>query len=1224
MTQIDTLNQILKGWGYSDQIPEKGNENVLVNSNSEITSITFTNKNLKGDIPSSISIFTSLETLILNFNQLTGNIQSIDTLTNLQTLEINNNQLSGNIPLLNTLTNLQSLLINNNKLSGNIPSFDTLTNLNTIEINSNLLSGNIPSFDTLTNLQTLEIKYNQLSGNIPSFDTLTNLQTLEISNNQLSGNIPSFDTLTNLQTLEISNNQLSGNIPSFDTLTNLQTLEISNNQLSGNIPSFDTLTNLQTLEISNNNISSLSSNIYNLPNLTTVDLSNNNIIDDIEVFTSTKLTSLNLSNNCMTLKGGIALEYKGKSYNFNFKGNCIDSTITDIDIGNNNCLECSNCGSACIYDINIPDWTNWYITDELPMTQTVILDTSIFTKEDDIYVIETNNPSVFEYIKEPTFTSILNISPNKGEISGTIKASVDTTTMPDFISSLYIYISNNDNLYNSKATLNIEEKSTKLEIDITNIKNDLAILYDNITYTDDDQYAYLFIKVDIPNQPAYSFFSNSVNLPKNNIVPLKSVSYSNFWPYSFNYIYDETTKSYTKGEPEPISTGPLEIFEGEITDDNQGYLLYNNINPLPKTLTDDNYNTDPKGLFTKDSYLAISKAENSIYNSDNESIIISFSGNIQSKSDDNFNNPFSDSFNGNVIPMTFDKGSSNVFLDMAAWGYAKEGVSGKINILNGENSNIENIIYTNPTQINMNIRDVNNSKGDLNINNSSTQGISTFKNYIGEGLSLVEFNIPENPVLTTVTANITGSFSKIYFAGIEETQSLICTRNSDDSYTSLGSINELNNILYRLYQSNKVNITPEEGSYLNSISNTDVILKNMTLIKDGIRQKKPGDFYLIQTDISIPTFDTIPINLIDQNKSKIVISNIIFKVFDSVAGNGGNMACIYIDKENKGPTINNVVAISGGGGGSGIYSDSKINADTAIFKGNDGLGLYKKNVIEEINDFNKNMNNMNGGSIACYKNTTPYQINTSCLGGCIHTFKSEIKNANKYYTVNPNTINNGFYPNTKNDDTIIPPYTNGFSFISVKSNIVNFNGDTYNVDSKGLSINYSISKIGDGGSADTKGQEYGPTSEGWGAKDNTIKFNNNQSIDNWNSNYTVLYGRGGGGGGGFGGGSAGSYFYFENNTSPIQKLSNVPPGGGGGGNSFYNTEIYENGLSYGIDNTTLNNNITNSTNKSIPSLLPQLLHLANPKSINNKTIDDYNKGDNTSYMYVFTGAKSDN
>ena len=298
--------------------------------------------------------------------------------------------------------------------------------------------------------------------------------------------------------------------------------------------------------------------------------------------------------------------------------------------------------------------------------------------------------------------------------------------------------------------------------------------------------------------------------------------------------------------------------------------------------------------------------------------------------------------------MTFDKGSSSVFLDIAAWGYAKEGVSGKINILNGENSNIENIIYTNPTQINMNIRDVNNSKGDLNINSSSTQSISTFKNYIGEGLSQVEFNIPENPELKKVKTNIKGTFSKIYFAGIKETQSLICKKNSDGSYTSLSPITELNNILDLLYLSKKVNITSEEVSYANSISDADVILDSMTSIKDGKRQKKSGDFYLIQTDI--PIFDAIPINLDDQNKSNILISNIIFKVFESVAGNGGNMACIYIDKENKKPTINNVVAISGGGGGSGIYSNPKIKAETTIFKGNDGLGLYKKNIIKRMEE----------------------------------------------------------------------------------------------------------------------------------------------------------------------------------------------------------------------------------------------------------------------------------
>ena len=66
MTQIDTLNEILKGWGYSDQIPEKGNEAVKVNSNSEITEINFYQKGLKGDIPDEFYSFTSLTNIELS------------------------------------------------------------------------------------------------------------------------------------------------------------------------------------------------------------------------------------------------------------------------------------------------------------------------------------------------------------------------------------------------------------------------------------------------------------------------------------------------------------------------------------------------------------------------------------------------------------------------------------------------------------------------------------------------------------------------------------------------------------------------------------------------------------------------------------------------------------------------------------------------------------------------------------------------------------------------------------------------------------------------------------------------------------------------------------------------------------------------------------------------------------------------------------------------------
>ena len=83
-----------------------------------------------------------------------------------------------------------------------------------------------------------------------------------------------------------------------------------------------------------------------------------------------------------------------------------------------------------------------------------------------------------------------------------------------------------------------------------------------------------------------------------------------------------------------------------------------------------------------------------------------------------------------------------------------------------------------------------------------------------------------------------------------------------------------------------------------------------------------------------------------------------------------------------------------------------------------------------------------------------------------------------------------------------------------------------------------------------------------------------------------------------------------------QTLKSIPPGGGGGGNSFYN--INENkGLAYGINSNSIK---SLDINKPIPSLLPQILKLAQP-NIENYNIDDYLKGKQNSYLYLFTGRR---
>ena len=64
---------------------------------------------------------TSLTTLDLSDNQLSGTIPDLSSLTQLQNLYLGDNQLSGTIPDLSSLTQLQNLYLGDNRLSGTIP-----------------------------------------------------------------------------------------------------------------------------------------------------------------------------------------------------------------------------------------------------------------------------------------------------------------------------------------------------------------------------------------------------------------------------------------------------------------------------------------------------------------------------------------------------------------------------------------------------------------------------------------------------------------------------------------------------------------------------------------------------------------------------------------------------------------------------------------------------------------------------------------------------------------------------------------------------------------------------------------------------------------------------------------------------------------------------------------------------------------------------------------------
>lgn len=138
------------------QLNKQVGTNVTFGDLKTITTIDLPNKQITGEIPTGIGLFTNLTGLVLRFNQLSGKIpDSIGNLKNLTTLYLNGNQLSGEIPSsLGQLTNLRTLLLNDNRLVGQLPStLENLTKLMTFHLMNNQVtydSYEIPKYGAAT------------------------------------------------------------------------------------------------------------------------------------------------------------------------------------------------------------------------------------------------------------------------------------------------------------------------------------------------------------------------------------------------------------------------------------------------------------------------------------------------------------------------------------------------------------------------------------------------------------------------------------------------------------------------------------------------------------------------------------------------------------------------------------------------------------------------------------------------------------------------------------------------------------------------------------------------------------------------------------------------------------------------------------------------------------------------------------------------------------------
>ncbi|TYJ39175.1 hypothetical protein E1A91_A04G048500v1, partial [Gossypium mustelinum] len=320
--------------GLTGQIP------TLTFNISSLKTINLSNNSLSGNLPP-ITNVPKLETLLLWGNKLSGNIpNSISNASMLKNLDLGDNLFSGPIPkMLASLKHLEVLLIHdNNLITGSatdhewnfLSSLTNCRNLRKISVSGNPLSGVLPTYigNLSKSLQYFYASHCELQGNIPmEIGNLSNMLVLELGYNKFSGFIPtSIGGLRNLQSLGLSSNKLGGPISeSLCDLERLYNLFLGLNKLNGSIPScLGNITSLRYLYLESNKLSSaIPSTLWNLKDILKIDLSSNHLHNShaIDVGNLRSLLNLNLSRNLLT--GDILSTFGGLQ------------TLVSLDLSNN-------------------------------------------------------------------------------------------------------------------------------------------------------------------------------------------------------------------------------------------------------------------------------------------------------------------------------------------------------------------------------------------------------------------------------------------------------------------------------------------------------------------------------------------------------------------------------------------------------------------------------------------------------------------------------------------------------------------------------------------------------------------------------------------------------------------------------------------------------------------------------------------------------------------------
>ncbi|OEL27240.1 putative LRR receptor-like serine/threonine-protein kinase [Dichanthelium oligosanthes] len=299
----------------------EGNLPGSLGTSMSLSYVNLANNSLTGGIPHSLACSSSLSTLILSRNNLIGKIPAtlFANSSTLATVDLQMNSLTGIIPPFGMVTALKYLCVVENFLSGSIPpSIGNVSSLRFILLGQNILTGPIPeSLGDISKLLELDLSFNSLTGHVPlSLYNMPSLKHFSLGSNGLVGQVPSNIgySLPNLQVLILESNNLKGLIPaSLENASNLQVLDLSNNSLHGRIPSLGSLPRLRQVLLGRNQLEAYDwqflASLTNCAQLTKLSLEGNMLNGSLPGSVGNLSTSLeNLLLGSNQISGSIPVE----------------------------------------------------------------------------------------------------------------------------------------------------------------------------------------------------------------------------------------------------------------------------------------------------------------------------------------------------------------------------------------------------------------------------------------------------------------------------------------------------------------------------------------------------------------------------------------------------------------------------------------------------------------------------------------------------------------------------------------------------------------------------------------------------------------------------------------------------------------------------------------------------------------------------------------------------